>query len=177
MNTGRVLNFNENAFTKKHNELKNKVDNYSKAITELGYQTEGEVTELSSFKLERYALSKTGFKSIEMSMKALDLSDLYMRVRNIEAQDVVSNSDGIVYEQDGALHINTGDLREVYTTRFHVDDEAIIDALQNVVEASQGVSSYVLENSIYFNRGGGISINMPKLNSVLQQIRRSERSR
>ena len=120
-----------------------------------------------------WAKYKTGFKDVALSLQALALQDLYGRVRNCEMMQIVEKADCCVISKDGVLHIDKNVLRDVFTVYFNEEDYDLIDALERVVESSEGISKYLLENVLQVSRNGGLVIDKSRLNGVLQQMRRS----
>ena len=169
----RVVNFNENQYNRKLNELENKVKSFNECATEVAELTQGKITEVNSAKLSIYAKQKTGFVDLSMSLKALGLQDIHSRIRNVELSGIAE--DDCMTLTDGVLSIDRACLKDVFTTYFNESDHELIDELNGLVEASKGISSYILQNAIQFNRDGGLSINKARLNTVLQQMRRSQR--
>lgn len=172
----RVVNFNENQYNRKLNELENQVATNNALVDELIKATDNDVSTVDSFVLGDWAKYKTGFKDVALSLQALGLQDIYSRIKNVEMMQIVEKADGCVINKDGVLHIDKSALRDTYTVYFNEEDYELIDALERVIEASEGISSYVLSNAIQFNRDGGMSINKARLNTVLQQMRRSRRA-
>ena len=169
----RVVNFNENQYNRKLNELENQVATNNTLVDELIKATDNDVSTLSSFALGDWAKYKTGFKDVSLSLQALGLQDIYSRVKNVEMMQIVDKADGCVISKDGVLHIDKNVLRDAYTVYFNEDDYDLIDALERVTEASEGISKYLLENVLQASRKGGLVIDKSRLNGVLQQMRRS----
>ncbi len=169
----RVVKFNQHQYNSKASELENQIKSYNETIAEASQLTGLDIDSVNSATVSIYAKHKTGFVDLSMSLKALGLNDIYRRLKNVElsgifVEDCIDNSKGV-------LSLNKACLRDTYTTYFHQDDESIIVQLERLVDASKSISSYVLQNAILFNRDGGLSINKPQLNNVLQQMRRSAR--
>ncbi len=171
----RVVNFNENQYNRKLNELENQVKSFNECATEVAELTQGKITEVNSSKLSIYAKQKTGFVDLAMSLKALGLQDIHSRIRNVELSGIAE--DDCMVLTDGVLSIDRACLKDVFTTYFHESDYELIDELESLIEASKNISSYILQSAVLFNRSGGLSINKQALNSVLQQMRRSQNRR